>query len=123
MKRKNLTARKKVSKSNLLLKNKKISDIYLKFKSILFKNIKNNNFALAVSGGADSLCLAYFSKLYSIERFSKIHVLIVDHNLRKESSAEALEVRKILKKKKIKSKILTWKGNTPKSNIQKKPGI
>jgi len=120
MKRKNLTARKKVSKSNLLLKNKKISDIYLKFKSILFKNIKNNNFALAVSGGADSLCLAYFSKLYSIERFSKIHVLIVDHNLRKESSAEALEVRKILKKKKIKSKILTWKGNTPKSNIQKK---
>ena len=123
MKRKNLTARKKANKSNLLLKNKKISDIYLKFKSILFKNIKNNDFALAVSGGADSLCLAYFSKLYSMERVNKIHVLIVDHNLRKESSAEALKVRKILKKKILKAKFLLGKEIPQRATFKKKLGI
>ena len=63
--------------------------------------------------------LAYFSKIYSNEFSNKIHVLIVDHKLRKESHKEALKVKKILKKKKIPSKILSWKGKVPKKNIQK----
>jgi tRNA(Ile)-lysidine synthase len=50
---------------------------------------------------------------------NKIHVLIVDHNLRKESRYEALKVKEILRKKKILSRILTWKGKIPKKNIQK----
>jgi len=86
---------------------------------IIFKNIKDKSFALAVSGGSDSLCLAYFAKMYTFEFGNKIHVLIVDHNLRKESHKEALKVKEILKKKKIQSKILRWKGKIPKSNIQK----
>ena len=64
------------------------------------KIVKYKDFALAVSGGPDSLCLAYFSKIYSLEHGGKIHVLIVDHNLRKESFKEALKVKKILQKKK-----------------------
>jgi len=120
MKRKNLIARKKVNNNKLLLEDSKILNFYKKFKSIIFKDIKDKNFALAVSGGPDSLCLAYFSKIYSSEFGNKIHVLIVDHNLRKESHSEALKVKKILKKRKIQSVILRWKGKIPKNNIQKK---
>ena len=119
MKRKNSIAIKKVKSNKLLFKNSKILNFYEKFKHELFKNIKVKDFALAVSGGADSLCLAYFSKIYSQEFRIKIHVLIVDHNLRKESHKEALKVKTILKKNKISSKILKWKGNVPIKNIQK----
>tara|TARA_Y100000590_G_scaffold300056_1_gene338278 strand:- start:964 stop:2034 length:1071 start_codon:yes stop_codon:yes gene_type:complete len=119
MKRKNLTARKKVKKTTILFQDLKILGFYKKFRSIISKNIKTNSFALGVSGGPDSLCLAYFSKVYSSEFGNKIHVLIVDHKLRKESSKEALKVSRILKKRKIQSKILRWKGKIPKSNIQK----
>tara|TARA_Y100000590_G_C15604248_1_gene971319 strand:- start:293 stop:1363 length:1071 start_codon:yes stop_codon:yes gene_type:complete len=119
MKRKNLIARRKVKKNNFFIKDKKILNFYKKFKSITYKHIKHKNFALAVSGGSDSLCLAYFSKAYSYEFGNKIYVLIVDHKLRKESSKEAKKVKKILEKKKIASQILTWKGKVPKKNIQK----
>ena len=120
MKRKNSIARKKVKKKELLFKDPKILNFYTKFKSIIFKNIKDKSFALAVSGGSDSLCLAYFAKMYTFEFGNKIHVLIVDHNLRKESHQEALKVKTILGRRRIPSKILSWKGKVPKSNIQKK---
>jgi len=79
MKRKNLIATKKVKKNKLLFKNPKIQKFYVNFKSIIFKDIKYKSFAVAVSGGSDSLCLAYFSKIYSSEFSNKIHVIIVDH--------------------------------------------
>ena len=119
MRRKNLIATRKANKNELLFKDPKILNFYTKFKSIVFKVIKRKNFALAVSGGADSLCLAYFAKIYSFEFNNKAHVLIVDHKLRKESSYEALKVKQILSKKKIYSRILKWKGEIPKKNIQK----
>ena len=118
MKRKNLIVNKKVEKKSLINKNQKIKKIYKKFRTIISNNIGRNNFALGVSGGSDSLCLAYFSKLYTSEFKNKMYILIVDHNLRKESYKEALKVKKILKKNKLESKILHWRGNTPKSNIQ-----
>ena len=119
MRRKNLIATRKANKNELLFKDPKILNFYTKFKSIVFKVIKRKNFALAVSGGADSLCLAYFAKIYSFEFNNKAHALIVDHKLRKESSYEALEVKQILSKKNIYSRILKWKGEIPKKNIQK----
>ena len=76
--------------------------------------------ALAVSGGSDSLCLAYFTKMYASEFDNKIHVLIVDHNLRKESHQEALKVKAILGKRRILGKILSWKGKVPKKQYTKK---
>ncbi len=119
MKRKNLIARKKAKNKKLLFKDSKTLNFYKKFKSAIFKDIKDKSFAVAVSGGADSLCLAYFSKIYSSEFGNKIHILIIDHNLRKESHKEALKVKKILKSKHIESVILRWKGKVPKKNIQK----
>ena len=113
MKRKNLIAKRKVD-SSLIKKN------FQKFKKILFKNLNKKSFAVAVSGGADSLSLAYFSKMYSSEFKNKIAILIVNHNIRKESSKEALKVKNILKKKGISSKILSWKKDIPSSNIQLK---
>ena len=87
----------------------------------IYKNVGfSKNFSLGVSGGTDSLCLALLSKAYSLEFKNKIHVFIVDHKLRYNSSKEARKVKNILKKKGISSRILTWKGNIPKKNIQLK---
>ena len=53
------------------LKNKRIKQIYKRFEKTL--NIENN-FAVAVSGGPDSLALAFLAKVYSIKKktFSKV---------------------------------------------------
>ena len=119
MKRKNLAVARKAEKNKASISNPEIKKIFIKFKEIIFKKVKKNNFAIAVSGGSDSLCLAYFSKIYSNEFKNKIHVLIVDHKLRKESNKEVLKVKEILKKKGINSKTLNWKGKIPSSNIQR----
>ncbi len=112
--------KRKVKRKKLISKNYKINNFYKKFEAILSKNVKKNNFAVAVSGGPDSLCLAYFGKKYVSNFKNRMHVLIVNHNLRSESKSEALQVREILNKNGIKSKILNWKGKIPKSNIQSK---
>ena len=61
---KNLNASNKTHKHLFdKLKDKRIYKIYNKFE----KNLNlNNNFTVAVSGGADSLALAFFSKIYSV---------------------------------------------------------
>ena len=119
MKKKNSTAQqKKVKFKNKYLKDSTIKKIYLTFKKQLFSQIKNEKFCIGVSGGPDSLALAFLCKVFSIEFNSKFIALIVDHNLRKQSGTEALKVKKILNKHKIKAEILTWRGKIPKSNIQ-----
>ena len=97
------------------LKNKKINKIYNDFlKSIKIKQ----DFIVGVSGGPDSLALAFFSKIYSLENRLNVKFLIVDHKLRAESTKEAKQVKKTLKKFFINCEILTWKGKKPKNNIQ-----
>ena len=63
---KNLSATIKIPKIlKDKLKNKKITQIYKRFeKSIDFKE----RFIVAVSGGPDSLALAFLSKIYSIKK-------------------------------------------------------
>ena len=119
MKIKNLIVTRKVNNKKLSTQNQKIKNFYNIFKSVVYRNIKKNNFLLAVSGGPDSLCLAYFGRKYSSEFKSKEHFVIVDHKLRKDSTKEATKVKRMLKNKKIDSKIINWKGVLPKSNIQK----
>ena len=97
------------------LDNKRIYKIYKKFEKSL--NI-NENFAVAVSGGPDSLALAFLAKIYSIKRKLNPKFFIVDHKLRKESTNEAKVTKKILKQVLITSEILTWKGKKPSTNIQ-----
>ena len=69
-------------------------------------NIKEH-FAVAVSGGPDSLALAFLAKIYSIKWNLKAKFFIVDHKLRPESTKEAKFVKSILKKNLINSQILT----------------
>ena len=119
MKKKNSTAqRKKVKFDNKHLNDPKIKKVYLTFKKQLYSQIKNEKFCIGVSGGPDSLALAFLCKIFSKEFNSKFVALIIDHNLRKQSATEARKVKIILTKHKIKAKILTWKGKIPKSNIQ-----
>ena len=99
------------------LKNKRISKIYRKFEKTL--NI-NENFIVAVSGGPDSLALAFLSKIYSIKNNLVSRYFIIDHKLRKESTKEAKKVQKILKTLSINSEILTWKGKKPSKVTQSK---
>ena len=116
MKKKSLIVKKKVH--NLILKhlnNKKILKIYKEFKSSL--NI-NNNFAVAISGGPDSLSLAFLAKCYSLIKKVDVKFYIVDHKLRKTSSSEAKLVSLKLKKFDINCQILTWYGKKPSANIQ-----
>ena len=111
MKKKSLTAKKKIHNSVLKhLTNKKILKIYKEFKSSL--NI-NNSFAVAVSGGPDSLSLAFLAKCFSLINNVDVKFYIVDHKLRKNSSSEAKLVSLKLKKFGINCQILTWHGKKP----------
>ena len=66
MSHKNLSAKIKIPKIlKDKLNNKKINQIYKKFENSL--NL-NESFAVAVSGGPDSLALAFLSKVYSIKK-------------------------------------------------------
>ena len=113
---KNLSVKIKIPKVlKNKLKNRKISQIYKKFaKSISI----NENFIVAVSGGPDSLALAFLSKIYSIQKNLKVKFYIIDHKLRAESTNEAKYVKKILNKFQINTEILYWQGIKPTSNIQ-----
>ena len=113
---KNLSVQKKIHKKILSnLNSKKISKIYNEFSFSL--KIKKS-LAVAVSGGPDSLALAYLTQCYSLINKLKVKYFIVDHKLRKESSFEARTVKKILNKINIKCQILTWNGKKPSKNIQ-----
>ena len=119
MKKKSLSAKKKIHNKLLInLKNPLIYKIYKDFNNFVKFNLNKSNFSVAVSGGTDSLALAYFSKCYSISNNIKVEYYHVDHKLRKESSIEAKKLKLLLKKFDIKCKILKWNGQKPKSNIQ-----
>ena len=121
MSRKNLSVTIKIPKFfRDKLKNKKINNIYKRFEKSL--NI-NESFAVAVSGGPDSLALAFLAKIYSIKKRLLVKFFIVDHKLRSESTNEANFVSLLLKKKLIESEILTWKGRKPIKNIQSEARI
>ena len=112
----NLDASKKTHKFLIdRLKDKRIYQIYKKFERDL---VLNKDFIVAVSGGADSLALSFLAKIYSIKNSLNVKYFIVDHKLRKNSTNEAKNVQKNLKKFSINLNILTWNGHKPKKNIQ-----
>ena len=113
---KNLSATIKIPKLfKDKLKNNRINQIYKRFEKSF--NI-DENFGVAVSGGPDSLALAFLAKIYSIKRKLVPKFFIVDHKLRSESTKEAKVVKDLLKKILITPEILTWKGKKPSKNIQ-----
>ncbi len=112
---KNLNAIKTPKNLRLKLSNKKIQKLLKVFEKNL--NIKEA-FVVAVSGGPDSLALAFLSKIYSIQHNLVCRYFIVDHKLREESTDEAKKVKKILNNFNINAEILTWRGKKPSKNIQ-----
>ena len=94
---KNLNAQNKTHRLLLKkLKDKRISQIYKRFE----KNFKiNQNFIVAVSGGADSLALSFLTKVYSIKNSLTVKYYIVDHELRHNSTFQTKLVKDLLKKK------------------------
>ena len=96
--------------SNVILEDgfknyEKISYIYSIFCNEL-NSLKKKSFVVAVSGGPDSLALAALAKAYNFKNKLKIYYVLVDHSLRKNSSKEAISVKKLLKKYKINLNIL-----------------
>ena len=113
---KNLSAKTKIPKHlKSYLENKRINQIYKKFENSV---ILNESFAVAVSGGPDSLALAFLAKIYSLKKKISSKFFIVDHRLRPESTNEAKLVKNILKLYSINAQILSWKGIKPSKNIQ-----
>ena len=117
MRKKSLNVKKRnLNKTTFFLKKKSIQKIF----KIFEKNLNGLKRSLiAISGGPDSLALAFLAKHYSTINSVKFNYALVDHKLRKDSSLEAKKVVQILKKIDIKCKILIWKGKKPNSNIQK----
>ena len=112
MKKKSSSVKRKNLKNSIFspqIKNKKIKKIYQRFE-FLIKQKEFKGYLVAVSGGADSLALAYLSKCYQIKNKNKnFHYVHIDHKLRESSSNEAQTLKKILRKFKIECKIITWK--------------
>jgi len=116
MNQKSLNVKNKTHKKVLsYLKDKKIFRIFKEFEKSL--NIKNK-LAVAVSGGPDSLALAFLTKCFSLVHKLDVKYFLVDHKLRKESSLEAKKAKNILKKIGVNCEILTWYGKKPLTNIQ-----
>ena len=113
---KNLSVKNKIpDQYNIKFRNKRVNQIYNKFENS-FKVDKN--FIVAVSGGADSLALAFLTRLFSFKNNLNPKYYIVDHQLRKGSTIEANKVKKILKSLNINSQILTVRSKKPQNNIQ-----
>ncbi len=116
MKKKSLNVQKKIHNSYQNLLNKSLlKSFFYKFEKKLNSNEK---YLVAVSGGPDSLALAFLSKCFEIKYRKTFIYCIVDHQLRAESSKEAKKVCKILRRINVKCKILKWSGKKPSSNIQ-----
>ena len=95
---------------------KDLSKIFSNFKKRV--NLTNKKkFVVAVSGGPDSLALAALTKAYTYFHKSKFFYILINHNIRRNSSQEAKKVKNLLKKKQIKLKIISNKKKIEK-NIQ-----
>ena len=82
--------------------------------------VTSQKIAIAVSGGIDSMVLMKISSLSKKIKPKNIHILTINHDLRKGSKEETLFVRKEADKLGLKVSILTWKGKKPKTGIQEK---
>ena len=114
-----MSAKKKIHNKLLInLKIPLIYKIYKDFNNFVKFNLNQFNFSVAVSGGSDSLSLAYFSKCYSILNNVSVKFYHVNHNLRNESGFESKKLKSFLKKFDINCQILEWRGKKPSVNIQ-----
>jgi tRNA(Ile)-lysidine synthase len=74
--------------------------------------------AVAVSGGPDSMALAFLADRWARGRGGEAWALTVDHGLRPDSAKEARRVAGWLAARGIPHEILIWSGEKPKTGIQ-----
>ena len=74
--------------------------------------------AVAVSGGADSLCLAVLLQDWVRARGGSLVALVVDHGLRSAAAREAVWVRRQLRTFGVPTKILRWRGDGAAGSVQ-----
>ena len=98
MKKKSLAARKIIHKLLLNhLKDNRVKKVFSGFKNHLDKFVNNKSkIGVAISGGPDSLALAFFTKCFLLLNKLDSMFFIVDHRLREESSKEAKSVKLLL---------------------------
>lgn len=75
-------------------------------------------FAVAVSGGRDSMALVHLAKAYAERRDAQLTALTVDHGLRAESAGEAAQVADWCAALGVAHETLRWKGEKPSGNIE-----
>ena len=121
MKRKSLSASKKTPNFYLTkLKDPQVKRLYKVFSNNLASlDVAKKKVMVGISGGADSLSILFFSQCYALKHKLKLYPVIIDHNLRKESSIEAKNLKFKLKKNfSINCKILKNKNIKISKNIQ-----
>ena len=109
---------------NNILKNTDLLTIH--FESFISKN-KNifigKNIAVAISGGADSLALAVVSNKFKHKYNYKLIAFTVDHQLRKDSAKEAIQVKHLMNMLEIDHHTLVWDKEKPSTKIQESARI
>ena len=73
--------------------------------------------AIGVSGGADSMALALLAAGWARTKGGAAVALTVDHGLRTESAAEARQVARWMRARKIAHRTLRWQGVKPYANV------
>ena len=118
-----MTAKNKVNNKILShLKDKELSKIYKNFSKFL-KDREINSFTVSLSGGPDSLALAYFSKCFQLINNKKVYYVHIDHKIRKNSTKEAKDLKYFIKKYQINCEVFSWKKNKKIRTTQKNARI
>ncbi|MAK63408.1 MAG: tRNA lysidine(34) synthetase TilS [Maricaulis sp.] len=73
---------------------------------------------LACSGGSDSTALLLMAASWAKARGRRLHILTLDHGLRRESASEVLRVAARAKALGLPCEILSWSGDKPERGLQ-----
>jgi tRNA(Ile)-lysidine synthase len=88
-----------------------ILDLYFRQHSIS----RDSKIAIGVSGGSDSMGLVLLLREYCSP--SNLTLITIDHNLRKESADEALQVSQWARELNLAHEILVWRQHTAQGNL------
>ena len=77
-----------------------------------------DKFAVAVSGGRDSMALARLAAAYAKKTGARVLALTVDHGLRAEAAEEAAKAKRWCEEAGLAHLTLRWEGDKPSSGVQ-----